>query len=326
MKSSFLQPPEFLALPVFGLNISPNSLKIVKLKKKKEEFLPVFAEEIYFNETCNYFSQTDSIEDCNELKKIIKTLKKKHKINFVQISVPEEQTYVFGMPVPKDAIFLIDDFVKNNMDQYIPLTASEVYFDYKILKEHAETDNIPVIVTAIPRVIVEKYVSLFESCGIFVIACEPETHSIARCVINKGDNNPYIIININEYATSISVVEEGLVQYTQTVAIKASDIVPSMSLETTTLFKDTINKVIIYWFTSKEHFSQHTKIENIILTGKNIESSDLINFFESNLFVHVSFADVWKNCFDINVYVPNISKKDSLKYATCIGLSLFKTK
>lgn len=326
MKSSFFQPPEFLALPVFGMNVSPTSIKLVKLKQKKEGLLPVVAEEIYFKEVCNYFSGEDSISECDEFKKNLKDLKKKFKINFVQLAIPEKNTYIFNMPIPKDAVGLIDDFVKNNMDQYIPLNADEVFFDYKTLKGHENLDVIPVVVTAIPKIIVEKYTAVFESCGIFIIECEPETHSIARCVIDKGDKNPYIVVNIDEYATIISVIENGLIQYTQTVTVTSQDVSKNISPEVATLLKDTINKVIIYWFTSKDQFSQHAKIENIILTGKDIDSSDLVNFFESNLFVNVAFANVWKNCFDINTYIPNISKKDSLKYATGIGLSLFKIK
>lgn len=326
MKSSFLQPPEFLSLPVFGVNISPNSIKIVKLKKNKKGLLPILAQEISFKEKCNYFSNTNINVECEEFKEILKDLKKKHEIKFVQISIPEENTYVFDMVIPKDTLIFVEDFVKNNMEKYIPFSNEDVFFDYKILKTHVSENTIPVVVTAIPKNIVKKYVEVFESCGIFVIACEPETHSIARCVIDKGDLNPYIIVNINEYATSISVVEERLVQYTQTVAIKTQDVVGKISPESFGLLKDTINKVIIYWFTSKDHFYTHTKIENIILTGKDIESSDLVNFFESNLFVNVTFANVWKNCFDINTYIPNISKGDSLKYAVSIGLSLFKIK
>ena len=99
-----------------------------------------------------------------------------------------------------------------------------------------------------------------------------------------------------------------------------------MSPEVATTFKDSINKVIIYWFTSKEIHKQSSKIENIILTGESIDSSGIINFLESNLFVNATFANVWKNCFDIHEYIPKVSKKDSLKYATSIGLSLFKIK
>lgn len=326
MKCSFFQPPQFLSLPFFGLSISHASIKITKLKKKNFGNMPVVISEVILKETCDMFFNSNSYSECNDLKKSLIDLRKKHKIRFVQLAIPEENTYVFRILIPNNTIELIEEFIVNNIDQYIPLNASDVYFDYKILKSHIADSNIPVVVTAIPKIIIEKYTDLLGSCGISVIACEPETHAIARCVIDKGDVNPYIILNINRYGTNVSVVEEGLVQYTQTLSIRTQDVAQGVSTEIATSLKDSINKVIIYWFTSKEQHIQNSKIENIILTGEEIESSDIINFLESNLFVNATFANVWKNCFDIHEYVPAISKKDSLKYAAAIGLSLYKIK
>jgi Tfp pilus assembly PilM family ATPase len=326
MKISFLETPEFLSLPIFGVSISQSSVKVVKLKKKKQGLIPaVFAEE-KISETCDFFNDNAEYSECEHLKKALKTLKKKHNIRFAQVSVPEENTYVFRITVPHDVILMVDEFIVNNIDQYIPLTSAEVFFDYKILKSHATDTMVPIVVTAIPRNVVEKYASLFKACGIFVIGCEPETHAIARCAVDKGDLNPYIIMYIDDYATKISVVEEGLVQYTQTLAIKSNDILGVISPETTTILKDVINKVIIYWFTSKDQHSETHKIENVILTGVGVDSPEFVNFFESNLSVNVEHANVWKNCFDITTYIPLMSKKDSFKYAACVGLSMFKLK
>ena len=326
MKSSFLEVPDFLALPIFGVSVSQSSVKIVKLKKKKQGLIPVVFDEVHFEEVCDFFTETEKYSECTQLKKALTDLKKKHNMQFAQLSVPEESTYVFRIMVPQEALTMVDEFVANNIDQYIPLTQPEVFFDYKILKSHISESLVPVVVTAIPRLVIEKYTAMFRSCGIFVIGCEPETHAIARAVIDKGDINPYIIVYIDEYATKISVVEEGLIQYTQTLAIKSSDISEHISPEVASSLKDGINKVIIYWFTSKEKHTEAHKIENVILTGVGIDSPEFVNFFESNLSVNAMHANVWKNCFDITSYVPTMSKQDSLKYATCIGLSLFKLK
>lgn len=326
MKNSFFQPPEFLSLPIFGLSISQYSIKLFKLKKNKAGLVPDIFEEVPVVGVCDFLKNTETYSECDELKNSLKILKKKHKIDFVQLAIPEENTYVFRILVPRDAIKMIDDFILNNIDQYIPLTAADVFFDYKILKSGTGDNSIPVVVTAIPKIIVEKYSTLLESCGIFVISCEPETHAIARSVVSKGDKNPYIIINIDESDTNISVVEEGFVQYTQTLPVKTKDVIGGISPEISSMLRDMVNKVIIYWFTSKEQGVQNSRIENVILTGSDIQSSGLVNFFESNLNVNVSFADVWKNCFDIREFIPELSKSDSLKYAVCIGLSMFKIK
>lgn len=326
MNNGFLKVPDFLSLPLFGLCITKSSVKFVKMTKTKKGFIPTCFDGATLNEVCDYFTDPRSDAPCDPLKNVLKEFKKKHNITFAQISVPEEQTYVFKISVPQEVIENIDTFILNNIDQYIPLTASEIYFDYKILKSHIHDAQMQVVVTAIPKFIVEKYAHLLESCGIYMVGCEPETHAIARCVIDKGDKNPYIIMYIDEFGTRISVVEDGLVQHTQTVTITSKDITGTISPETTQALKDILNRVIIYWFTSQNPQTHPTKIENVILTGTGVDSPSFVNFFESNLAVNATLGNVWKNCFDLSKYIPDMSKQDSLKYAPSIGLSMFKLK
>ncbi|MEN9921177.1 MAG: type 4 fimbrial biosis protein PilM, type pilus assembly protein PilM [Candidatus Parcubacteria bacterium] len=326
MNTGFFKIPEFLSLPLFGLSITQSSVKLVKMSKVKQGFIPKIFDGVVLGETCDYFTNPISDAPCDPLKAALKDFKKKYNITFAQVSVPEEQTYVFKMFVPQEVLSAIDVFIVNNIDQYIPLTAPEVYFDYKILKSHIRDTQIPVVVTAIPKFIVEKYAKLLDSCGIYMVGCEPETHAIARCVIDKGDKNPYIIMYIDEFGTRISVVEEGLVQHTQTIAINSKDIMGPITPETAQALKDILNRVIIYWFTSQNPQTHPIKIENVILTGVGVDSPSFINFFESNLAVNAVPANVWKNCFDLKSYIPNMSKTDSLKYAPCVGLSMFKLK
>lgn len=326
MKQSFFEAPELLSLPRFGLSMSQTSVRVAKLKKNKVGKIPFVMDEILFEETCNFFDNQDEYTECSALKNALITLRKKHKINFVHLAIPEEYTYVFTINLPGLDINIVEDFIVNNMDQNIPLTVQEVYYDYKILQNKVTENAIPVVVTAIPKKIVAKYCQMIASAGMTVVACEPEMHAIARSIISQGDFNPYIIINVEKYGTNISVIEDGFVQYTQTLPIYTHDIKDVLSSESAQILKESINKVIIYWFTAKNNNIQHSKIENIILTGENVDSSDMINFLESNLYVNVACANVWKNCFDLHEYIPALSKSDSLKYATCIGLSMFYLK
>lgn len=326
MKHSFFQAPKFLSFSSFGLSISQTSVRVAKMSKEKSGLVPVVMEEVRIQKTCTFFDNPTEYIECPHLKNTLVFLRKKHKIKFVQLAIPEEHTYVFGITLPSTDVDMVEDFVINNIDQNIPLSANEVFFDYKIIKDKQTSTTLPIIVTAIPKIIIEKYTQIVTSAGMFVTTCEPETHAIARCVIKHQDKNPYIIINVEEYGTNISVVEDGFVQYTQTLPIYTQDIKDGLSLSSSQILKENINKVIIYWFTSKDNNVGYSKIENIILTGDGVDTSDIVNFLESNLFVNVTCANVWKNCFDLHTYIPSITKSESLKYATCIGLSMFKIK
>ena len=325
MKFSFLKTSQFLTLNSFGLSISQSSIRIAKLTPKNTGYIPAIIEDVPIKESCDFFSNPNEYTECPVLKKTLIELRKKHKIKFAQVAIPEEHTYIFKVAIPSTDIELVHDFIVNNIDQHIPLTAQEIVFDYKILDKVSHDNNLSVVVTAIPEIIIERYTSILESAGIQVTACEPETHAIARCVIDKGDTNPYIIINVDRNSTNISVVENGLVQYTQTISVSINDFYKKTDQDAAATLRDAVNKVIIYWFTSQETGTQE-KIENIILTGEGVDKTDLINFLESNLFVNATIANVWTNCFDLYSYVPKVSKTESLKYATSIGLAMYKIK
>ncbi len=326
MKKSFFRTPEFLSLPIFGLSITQSSIKFFKLKKTKKGLIPDVFGTTKLSETCDIFKVTEEDPSYQNLFAELKKIKEENNITFAQVSVPEDQTYVFKALIPVEVLPTAKEFIINNMDQYIPLTTADVYFDYKVLLHRIKDGQVPVIVTAIPKFIVEKYAQLLESCGIFMVGCEPETHSVSHCVIHKKDKNPYIIMYVDHAGTKISVVEDRYVQYTQTLPVTSKDISGVITPETAKILKDTLNRVIIYWFTTKENQANLTKIENIILTGAGIDSPELINFFENNLAVNATHGNVWKNCFELSEYLPDISKQDSLKYAVCIGLSMFKIK
>ncbi len=326
MKVSFSNPPEFLTLPLFGLDISRSAIRLTKLKRTSDGLVPEHVASVPISETCSLLTDEGVNADCTEVQDALRELKKKHRIEFVRVSIPEQKTYVFKVDVPNDAIHTVEEFILYNMDQYVPLNPQEVLFDYKILHARKGPGTTPVVVTAILQSVVEQYTAIIEAAGITVLACEPETHAIARAVIHRDDANPYIIINVGTRATNISVVEDGLVQYTQTLPVAGKDIAESVSGEVAAALKDSINRVIVYWFTSKDRESQGARIENIILTGTGAGSPNLINFLESSLAVNASQGNIWKNCFDLNDHIPTLSKQESLQYATCVGLCLAKLK
>jgi ribosomal protein S15 len=50
--------------------------------------------------------------------------------------------------------------------------------------------------------------------------------------------------------------------------------------------------------TNKKDFSEHQKIENVLVSGLHAENVALVDYLERVLKINVDTADVWKNCFD----------------------------
>jgi Tfp pilus assembly PilM family ATPase len=91
-------------------------------------------------------------------------------------------------------------------------------------------------------------------------------------------------------------------------------------------FRDEISKRLTYWETHRKDTGKDNgdagSIEKIILTGSEASIAGLPEYLSGSLDTQVVFADVWKNVFDFDEYIPEIEAKDSFKYAGAIGLAL----
>jgi Tfp pilus assembly PilM family ATPase len=81
-----------------------------------------------------------------------------------------------------------------------------------------------------------------------------------------------------------------------------------------------IARVYSYWSTRSDGRGM---ISKILLAGRYAEEVEvMLRSQKSNDIPDVTVADVWINAFDVNRYVPSISKVDSLGYAVAAGLAM----
>ena len=83
MNLSFLTPPEFLSLPIFGLDISHSSIKISKLKRIGTNLVPEIIVDVPVSDTAKLFDSTNQQGSYKDVKLVLNQLKKKHKINWI---------------------------------------------------------------------------------------------------------------------------------------------------------------------------------------------------------------------------------------------------
>ena len=252
------------------------------------------------------------MDNCDELISVLKTIKKDFNVNYVNFSIPEVSTYIYRTTLSKSVGYDISNALQ------FPIEPSDTLLDYFVT--NIKENEIDVIVTVVSKSIIEKFTEIIESAELKPLSFEPETHAIVRGIIKKENKNQYVLLNLDKCLSSVAVVENGVVQYTQTVNI-SNNFSEKFNEEEAKILKENINKIIIYWSTSLEQADKN-EIKNMFLVGENSFSQELLNYLEKNVSLNVKFANVWINCFDLNDYIPNICAKDSVKYATSIGLAL----
>jgi hypothetical protein len=178
-------------------------------------------------------------------------------------------------------------------------------------------------VSVVPKSYIEHYLQLLRGTGIFPVAFEGVPKAIARAIVPSESDKVEIIVNIMGYKTGIYIVFGGVVYFTSTInwgsLTNPSDQSGNSSSDVSILTKE-IDRIRSYWMSLG---ISSTFIEKIVLVGNSAL------FYEKVLRGHLtdqkiplSVADAWQNIFDIDKYVPPISREDSLEYVVAAGLAM----
>ena len=291
------------------------------------------------------------IEREEEMARLLKTIKEKEKINFVRVSLPEEQTYLFTLTLPKVSDQNIREMILFQMEEHIPLKAPDSVFDYNIISE--DNRSIIVEVVATSQIIISKYLSVCDKAGLIPVSFEIEAQAIARAVVPSGDISPVVIVDFGDSTTGISISKDGRVFMTTTISIGGKDltnmIAKSFSIsfeeaekmkhkyglnqgsEAQNIFPDILNGISVlrdeiskqctFW-NNRNGDDTKEKISRIILCGGNANLAGLADYLELSLKTKVENANVWVNILNTEESVPEMPFEESLGYATVIGLSL----
>lgn len=316
--------PKFLSLDPVGIDISLRSVRAIRFKHSKHGLVPDKYKEVILKEKCELLEKKEDLEHCDDLRGALRELKKEMNLKYITLSLPELKTYIFHTTLPLEARKTIDDALIVKLQENVPLDPQDIVYDYTISKINQSKETMEVVVTALPKNIIEVYTKLFKDEGLIPIAFESESQSVARAVVSEEDKTPYLIVNFGHAKISFAIVEQGVVYYTSSLPYSTETILQDFSCQEAQILKSTLNKLLIYWFTNKHNIGSEEKITNVIMTGSFADTPGLAVFLEQHLHVSVGTANVWKNCFDINEYVPEMDLKTALQYNTAIGLSLMK--
>jgi len=350
--SIFLQPPTFLEMPYVGLEISDSAVRFVEFVDKAGVL------------TLGHFATvplTEGIVSDGEIKEekklasILTELKKKYSLEFVKVSLPENKSYLFKMQLPgqlsKPAE--IRQAIEFRLEENIPIQTKDAIFDFEIIDTSPDGTIQNISVSASPAQLVENYTRCLTSAGLTPISFEVESKSVARAVVAKNDARPYIVLNIKDKTTTISIVERGQVEFSSSANIGGSfvdetirrekkvSLEEAQKIKELYMYKDTKDSLEVfasllnfigaikdetdrfysYWFNRRPKNNQ-VDIEKILLCGRN----SMISGFERYLYLAMNKdtdpADVWINAFSTEEYLPPINFVDSLDYAVAIGLAL----
>lgn len=348
--NKFFPVPQFLSTPSFGLDISDESLKYIQLITTRDGVrVGRFGE----RDIPPHVIESGQIKEPMKLQEILVKLRTEENVKSVRVSLPEEQVYLFELKLEKVDVVNVRESIELALEEHVPVPAHDAIFDYEILKQDAV--NLEVQVAVIPKDVIDNYLSVFQDADIVVQSLELEAQAISRAVVKKGDTDTYMIVDFGEKRTGIFIVSRGVVMFTSTLdvgGVMLNEMIAknfkvtlleaekmkrkyglqrntenkeifSVILNIVSVLRDELVKHFVYWQTHKDdEGNTNPPIKKIILCGGDANLIGLAEYFSVSMKCAVEMSNVWVNITNTTQYIPDMSFRQALSYATALGLSL----
>jgi Tfp pilus assembly PilM family ATPase len=323
----FFPTPKFLSFDPVAIDITPRSIRLMALKKSKEGLIPRVYKEVKLenkNDLSTFSGEKDlDLKSLGEVIQVLKDLKKEFKLKYVVVSLPETNTYIYRTKLPAESASDLASAIRFGLEENVPLKVDTVNFDYFVIDNKRKKDtDLDVVVSVFPKKIISLYTKVLKEADLFPLSFQSESVSIYRSVVKKGDRDTYLLLRFLQDQVNVGVVEDGAIQYASIVKVDMEKVSNDFESDEAKELNESLNKVLIYWFTNKQDRTQHKKIDTALITGGYALSDGLQQFLEKKLKIKIEVADVWSNCFSTDDYVPEIKKEDAVNYAGSIGLAI----
>ncbi len=304
--------PKFLGIPYAGLSISDYAVRAMKFDKKGGKLIiEKYSEKLLPPGVIS----SGKVNNKEELTHIIELLKNELKLDYVKVSLPEEEGYLFTAKIPMVKQNEVKSTIEAKIEENIPVPTAELIFNYKITP-NPQKERLDIVVSALPISVVDTYIEIIHGAGLRMVSLEIEPQAVARALIKRKNKDTLLIVHFGLGKASLYVVSERVVHFTSTIPLKGD------STESLDMLSQEIKRLFTYWHTLKMNIGREDrKLEEVLLCGENIKES-FTSYFSSHVEVKVSFGNVWTNVMNVEEGVPEINFNDSLKYVASVGLAL----
>jgi len=338
----------------FGLEIEDRSLKAFMIEKKRKGKCRVLS--CGMKNLKKGIMQDGQVFDtealASEIKELLKSTKPypiKNKL--VVFSVPENKAFIRTISIPKMRKEEADEAVKWETEANIPIAVERVYLDWQIIQERGENNEI--LVTAVPKEIIDKYSEVMKLAGLDILAVEVDIIATVRSLTEEKDSSssgrPVVIADVGEGVTSLAIAKNQVPYFTSSLPVggvtftdalqkglgvsyeKAEELKLKYGLgkmrEDDILYK-IYNPIIENLVTGIEKsirfyegsINTKEKVEKLILSGGGSLLHDIVDYLAIRMKKEVITGDTVQS-LDLPGNFSEETKKSLIPFATAIGLA-----
>lgn len=192
--------------PVIGLDISSTDMKVMSVDSERKAVTGYGVIDLDPLQIKKAFD-----ENYEYLLKNLQTLLERKLVGHlvsdqVILGIPTSRTFSRTFTIPANAEKTLKDAVAIEVGQYIPLPIALLYVDYEIIERN--DDLLTVIMSAVPRKLVDNVLSACEAVGLTVVMIEPAINAVARVLKSTEEGHlPTVVVDIGAANTDIAVLD-----------------------------------------------------------------------------------------------------------------------
>ncbi len=343
-------PPKYLQMPAIGFDISDRSIKYVEICKKQGAiFVRRFGEYLIPESII----ESGEIKQKEKLTDFLKTIQKELKLEYLIVALPEEKVFLARVKLPLMKKEEIRGALELQLEEHIPFSANEAIFDFDIIKENSDLSAqagkncLDINLIAFPKGIVESYRDVFVGAGFTPLVFEMEVQAASRVMVPNNETQTIILVDFGRTRTTLTIINDNKPQFTSTIKVGGEDLEKSLMknleidrfqaekikknqglvkskenekifnslLPLVSVIKDEIHKLIIYC-------NSQNRVSKILLGGGDSNLIGLPEYLSYELKLPVELGNPWINIISFKEHIPEIELRESLIYATALGLAL----
>ncbi len=308
-------PPQLLLTPHAGLEISDDAIRFIEYRHTSTgTTIGSFDTHALPQGLVN----GGDIQDEKELIKLLSEFAGTHHISRVKVSLPEEKAYLFQTDVPTTDFRSIAANIESKLDQNVPLSAPDALFQFDLMPRAVTGDLLRASVSVVPHTYIDRMMRVLHGAYMIPVAFEIVPKAIVTAYVPPGTQGTHLIVHLMKDKTGLYIVSEGVVCFTSTVAY-GSDKLSADSPDLAALMTE-IDKVHSYWVGRGD---MHGGISEVIVVGARAEECEaLFRAQGGDVVSSTRLPNLWANAFEVDSYVPPISRTESYAYAVAAGLAI----
>ncbi|NQU99766.1 MAG: type IV pilus assembly protein PilM [Parcubacteria group bacterium] len=339
----------------FGLEISDFSLKAFWLKKKGNNYEIASHNRLRLPKGLVVEGEIKKEDEVALLVQELLGSAKSQKIiaPYVVSSLPENKTFVRIIKVPQMSKKDLEEAIKWEAENHIPISIDDAYIDWQILNKDGK--DIELLLSSTPRSLIDSYINVFNKAKLKVEVLEPCAASKGRALINeikhKGSKKAYLIVDIGASKTVFDVVSNDKIYFSSSVFTVSGNLFTKTIADTLGIKESEAEKIKIECCSPKISEKErkildsiHSVVDNLALEIRKIETYFYQDLKNKNIDFEILICGGGASFFGIVPYLSlkvkqkvklgnpwvnikldkplELNHSDSLTYTEVIGLAI----